>query len=265
MSEPQSVKVLQLPPELSLVLDQQGYLLFRLLARPPELAQVLLDLVLLLFDLVAKSPDLVLIQVLDVLLTLLVGSIQVVDVVLVLSLVQLELIHLLLLDLLDLVPKEGVLPCGSLLLQLELLLQPLDLQVLLLDGVLEVPDVEFQELVVPLLGSPQVLDLLDCLSLILAPDPIDLDLLQFLDLLDLVLQPGDLSHQLVDVHPVLLIQDVDVGIGSPGLPLESHPSRIQLEPQGVIVSFLLLNDLEQSLILLHQMIVLPEEHLNLVL
>ena len=97
------VVLLQLVPQVAVLVDQPGDLCLALLAGPFEAVVALLDLVLLLLDLVGESLDLGLVEVLELILVLLVLPDEVVLDVLVLGLDEVELVRLLLLQLLEFV------------------------------------------------------------------------------------------------------------------------------------------------------------------
>lgn len=97
------VVLLELVPQVSVLVDQSGDLRLALLAATFEAVIALLDLVLLLLDLVSEALDLGLVEVLELILVLLVLPDEVVLDVLVLGLDEVELVRLLLLQLLQLV------------------------------------------------------------------------------------------------------------------------------------------------------------------
>lgn len=76
------------------------------------------------------------------------------------------------------------------------MVQVLNLIIFLIDGVLELPDVELLDLCVAVLRPPKVLYLRDGLALILILEPVHLQLLEVVSLRCLILQSGDL-HNLI--------------------------------------------------------------------
>lgn len=76
------------------------------------------------------------------------------------------------------------------------MIQVLNLIIFLIDGVLELPDVELLDLGVAVLRPPKVLYLRDGLALILILEPVHLQLLEVVSLRCLILQSGDL-HNLI--------------------------------------------------------------------
>ena len=76
------------------------------------------------------------------------------------------------------------------------MVQVLNLIIFLIDGVLELPDVELLDLGVAVLRPPKVLYLRDGLTLILILEPVHLQLLEVVSLRCLILQSGDL-HNLI--------------------------------------------------------------------
>lgn len=75
------------------------------------------------------------------------------------------------------------------------MVEVLNFIIFLIDGVLKLPDVEFLDLRVAMLRSPQVLNLRDGLTLILILEPMHLQLLEIIGLSRLILQPSDLHSE----------------------------------------------------------------------
>lgn len=106
------------------------------------------------------------------------------------------------------------------------------------------------------------------LDLVFVLEPLDLQLLQLLHLLQLVVQSADLGGQLVHLDSVLLVLDVEVVVGLPGFRLESVCGvelRVKFESPGVSLVLLLLDDLQEGLVLLHQVGILSQQYLDLFL
>jgi hypothetical protein len=140
--------------------------------------------------------------------------------------------------------------------------------VLCIQSLLQLLDLEFIELGAALLGALQVLDLAEGLGLVLAPEALQLDLPEPLLLGHLVVQPANLSCELVHLEAVLLVLDAEVVVGLSGFGLEGVGCVIlgvEFEAPGIGLRLLLLDDLEECLVLLDQVCVLPQEHLDLVL
>lgn len=268
-SAPVSVVVLlHLQSQLRFLSNNVAQLCLVLLASFLRLPVQILYFCPLLLQLIGESLHFGLVQVPQLLLVLLVRSDQVVFSVLVLRPDEIQLVRLLVFYFLYLVLQVPDLAIQSLVLEFGFSPQILDFVVLLVDFRSQLLDVQLLQLVVSILRPFQVLDLVHGLAFVLVLQRTNLDLLQILQILLLVVQPADLGQQFVDLHLMLLVLDVQVieyslllGLGDIRivvLPLESGLPRLHLR-------LLLLDKFDQALVLVDQVGVLGQQHLDFLL
>lgn len=225
----------------------------------------LFDFISFLFKFVCESFHFGLLQILRLLFVFFEPSRNVIFAVIILSDDKLQLMCLLSFNLFDFVFQKGNFPIEPLIVNLGFSLQVLNLEVSLLHFSLQFIYVQLLELVVAILRPFQILNLINCLILIFVLQCVQLNVLQSLHILQLVMEPADLGQQFIDLNLMFLVLDIEM--------IENfslfHFSNIGVivfpfEPAlpGLHLSFLLLDQFDQTLIFIHEVWILCKKHFN---